>query len=147
VQLTAENLSGIVIHQLAHPGSPIIFGGSPAAFDMRKGTTPMGAVETMMIAASYVQVGKHLGLPTHAYMGLSNAKIVASRPWLVSITICRVLADHTAYELLPRMPYTDRGGIHLVEEIRWFQKVGRGENQECLLVFTRISLKQLYSWL
>ncbi len=76
VQLTAENLSGIVIHQLANPGSPIIFGGSPAAFDMRKGTTPMGAVETMMIAASYVQIGKHLGLPTHAYMGLSDAKVV-----------------------------------------------------------------------
>jgi len=76
VQLTAENLSGIVIHQLAHPGSPIIFGGSPAAFDMRKGTTPLGAMETMMIGAAYVQIGKHLGLPTHAYMGLSDAKIV-----------------------------------------------------------------------
>ena len=76
VQLTAENLSGIVIHQLAQSGSPIIFGGSPAAFDMRKGTTPMGAAETMMIAAAYVQIGKHLGLPTHAYMGLSDAKIV-----------------------------------------------------------------------
>lgn len=76
VQLIAENLSGIVIHQLAHPGSPIIFGGSPAAFDMRKGTTPMGAMETMMIGAAYVQIGKHLGLPTHAYQGLSDAKIV-----------------------------------------------------------------------
>ena len=76
VQLTAENLSGIVIHQLAQPGSPIIFGGSPAAFDMRKGTTPMGAVETMMINAAHVQIGKHLGLPTHSYMGLSDAKIV-----------------------------------------------------------------------
>lgn len=76
VQLTAENLSGIVIHQLAQPGSPIIFGGSPSAFDMRKGTTPMGAMETMMIGAAYVQIGKHLGLPTHAYLGLSDAKIV-----------------------------------------------------------------------
>jgi trimethylamine--corrinoid protein Co-methyltransferase len=76
VQLTAENLSGIVIHQLAHQGSPIIFGGSPAAFDMRRGTTPMGAMETMMINAGLVQVGKHLELPTHAYQGLSDAKIV-----------------------------------------------------------------------
>ena len=76
VQLTAENLSGVVIHQLAHPGAPIIFGGSPAAFDMRKGTTPMGAMETMMINAGLVQIGKHLGLPTHAYQGLSDAKIV-----------------------------------------------------------------------
>jgi trimethylamine--corrinoid protein Co-methyltransferase len=74
VQHTAENLSGIVIHQLAKAGSPIIYGGSPSAFDMRKGTTPMGAIETMMLDAAYAQIGKHLGLPTHAYMGLSDTK-------------------------------------------------------------------------
>ncbi len=74
VQLTAENLSGIVIHQLTQPGAPIIFGGSPAAFDMRNGTTPMGAIETMMIDAAYAQIGQQLGLPTHAYMALSDAK-------------------------------------------------------------------------
>jgi len=76
VQHTAENLSGITIHQLARAGSPIVWGGSPAAFDMRTGTTPMGAVETMMIDMAYAQVGKHLGLPTHAYMGMSDAKVV-----------------------------------------------------------------------
>ncbi len=73
-QHTAENMSGVVIHQLAAPGAPIIYGGSPSAFDMRHGTTPMGAVETMMIDAAYAEVGKHLGLPTHAYMALSDAK-------------------------------------------------------------------------
>jgi trimethylamine--corrinoid protein Co-methyltransferase len=74
VQHTAESLSGLVIHQLAGPGSPFVYGGAPSCFDMRKATTPMGAVETMMIDASYAQVGRHLGLPTHAYMGLSDAK-------------------------------------------------------------------------
>ncbi len=74
VQHCAENLSGVVIHQLTRPGAPIIFGGCPSAFDMRKGTTPMGAIETMMIDCAYAQVGKHLGLPTHAYMALSDAK-------------------------------------------------------------------------
>jgi len=43
VQHAAESLSGVIIHQLAHAGSPIIWGGSPAAFDMRQGTTTMGA--------------------------------------------------------------------------------------------------------
>jgi trimethylamine--corrinoid protein Co-methyltransferase len=76
VQHTAENLSGIVIHQLANPGSPIIYGGSPSFFDMRKGTTPMGAIETMMIDSAYAQIGKYFNLPTHAYMGLSDAKIL-----------------------------------------------------------------------
>jgi trimethylamine--corrinoid protein Co-methyltransferase len=35
----------------------------------------MGAVETMMIDSAYTQIGKHLNLPTHAYMGLSDSKI------------------------------------------------------------------------
>jgi trimethylamine--corrinoid protein Co-methyltransferase len=34
----------------------------------------MGAVETMMIGVGYAQVGRHLGLPTHGYLGLSDAK-------------------------------------------------------------------------
>ncbi len=75
-QHCAENLSGIVIHQLAQAGAPIIYGGSPSCFDMRHGTTPMGAVETMMIDGAYGEIGKHLGLPTHAYMGLSDSKSV-----------------------------------------------------------------------
>jgi trimethylamine--corrinoid protein Co-methyltransferase len=76
VQHTAENLCGLVICQLAKRGAPVIFGGSPSSFDMRKGTTPMGALETMMIDMAYAQVGKNLGLPTHAYMGLSDAKVI-----------------------------------------------------------------------
>ena len=75
VQHVAENLSGLVIGQLAGRGAPIIFGGSPSSFDMRKGTTPMGAIETMMIDAAYAQIGKFLKLPTHAYMALSDAKV------------------------------------------------------------------------
>ena len=76
VQHTAECLSGIVIGQLAKPGAKIVWGGSPAAFDMREGTTPMGDVGTWMIDCAYAQVGKSLGLPTHAYLGMSDAKII-----------------------------------------------------------------------
>jgi trimethylamine--corrinoid protein Co-methyltransferase len=74
VQHVAENLCGVAIVQLAKKGAPVIFGGSPSSFDMRRGTTPMGAIETMMIDAGYAQVGKYLNLPTHAYMALSDAK-------------------------------------------------------------------------
>ena len=75
VQHVAETLSGVVICQLAGRGAPVIFGGSPSSFDMRKGTTPMGAIETMMIDAAYAQIGKYLKMPTHAYMALSDAKV------------------------------------------------------------------------
>ena len=84
VQHAAECLSGITIHQLASPGAPIVWGGAPAIFDMRQGTTPMGAVETAMIDASYAQVGKSLGLPTHTYLCASDAKIVDAQAGLES---------------------------------------------------------------
>lgn len=83
-QHAAECLSGITIHQLAQPGAPIVWGGAPAIFDMRKGGTPMGAVETAMIDSSYAQVGKSLGLPTHAYLGATESKILDMQAGLES---------------------------------------------------------------
>jgi trimethylamine--corrinoid protein Co-methyltransferase len=84
VQHAAECLSGITIHQLAKAGAPIVWGGAPAVFDMRKGTTPMGAIETAMIDASYAQVGKSLNLPTHTYLCASDAKIVDAQAGMES---------------------------------------------------------------
>jgi len=84
VQHAAESLSGIAIHQLANPGAPIVWGGAPAIFDMRYGTTPMGAIETAMIDAAYSQVGKSLKMPTHAYLGASDAKVVDAQAGLES---------------------------------------------------------------
>jgi trimethylamine--corrinoid protein Co-methyltransferase len=74
VQHTAETLSGLAISQLTRPGTPVLYGGSPAYFDMRYETTPMGAIGTMMTDCAYSEIGKHLGLPTQAYIGLSDAK-------------------------------------------------------------------------
>jgi trimethylamine:corrinoid methyltransferase-like protein len=74
IQQTAETLSGIVISQLTSPGHPILYGGSPAIFDVRYETTPMGAIETMMIDCANSEIGKSLGLPTQAYISLSDAK-------------------------------------------------------------------------
>lgn len=75
VQHTAEIISGIVISQLAKEGAPVIWGGSASVFDLRKGTAPLGAIESMMITSGYTQVAKSLGFPTHGYIGLSDTKI------------------------------------------------------------------------
>jgi trimethylamine--corrinoid protein Co-methyltransferase len=74
IQHTAETLSGVVISQLAGPGAPVLYGGAPAIFDIRYETTPMGAVETEMLDCAYSEIGKHLGMPTQAYTGFSDAK-------------------------------------------------------------------------
>jgi trimethylamine--corrinoid protein Co-methyltransferase len=83
-QHAAECISGVTICQLAKEGAPIVWGGSPAIFDMREGTTPMGAVGTWMIDCAYTQVGKALDMPTHAYLGMSDAKIVDAQCGLES---------------------------------------------------------------
>ncbi len=84
IQHTAETLSGLVISQLVNPGTPVLYGGSPAIFDVRYETTPMGAIETMMIDCAYNEVGKHLGLPTQAYISLSDAKRLDAQAGLES---------------------------------------------------------------
>ncbi len=84
VQHTAETLSGVVITQLANPGAPALYGGSPAIFDIRYETTPMGAIETQMIDCAYSEIGKYLGLPTQAYISLSDAKQLDAQAGLES---------------------------------------------------------------
>ena len=83
-QHTAECLAGITIHQLARPGAPIVWGGAAAIFDMRKGATPMGAVETAMLDCSYAQVAKSLNMPTHTYLGATDSKLVDAQAGLES---------------------------------------------------------------
>jgi len=74
IQHTAETLSGLVISQSANPGTPVLYGGSPAVFDIRYETTPMGDIGTMLMDCAYNEIGKYFGLPTQAYIGLSDAK-------------------------------------------------------------------------
>ncbi len=84
VQHAAETLAGIVLHQLAEAGSPIVWGGAPTIVDMRSGSTPMGAIETAMIDAGYAAVGKSLGMPCHAYLGATDSKLVDAQAGLES---------------------------------------------------------------
>ncbi|MFC1806621.1 trimethylamine methyltransferase family protein [Planctomycetota bacterium] len=74
IQHTVETLSGIVLSQTTRPGAPILYGGSPGVFDMRTMAATISAVEAQMIDCAYVEVGKHLGLPTQAYIGMSDSK-------------------------------------------------------------------------
>ncbi len=74
VQGAAENLSGLVLHQLAVPGAPVLWGTSAAVFDIRSEGAATGAVETAMLTCAMGEIGKRLGLPTQGYAGVSDAK-------------------------------------------------------------------------
>jgi trimethylamine--corrinoid protein Co-methyltransferase len=73
---TVDTLAGIVMAQIVKPGTPVLFGGAPAAFHMREATSPMVAIEALRLDTIYAAVGKALGLPTQAYMALSDSKFL-----------------------------------------------------------------------
>jgi trimethylamine--corrinoid protein Co-methyltransferase len=71
---TAEVLSGLTIAQLVRPGTPVVFGGAPAAFHMQFMTNPMTAVEALQLYCAYAEIARFLHLPSQAYMALSDSK-------------------------------------------------------------------------
>lgn len=82
VQGAAENLSGVVLHQLAAPGAPLLWGTSAAVFDIRSEAATTGAIETVMLTSAMAELGKRLGLPTQGYAGVSDAKQVDAQAGL-----------------------------------------------------------------
>lgn len=73
---TVDVLAGLTMAQLVRPGTPVLFGGAPAAFHMKTSTSPMAAIEAQQLNLAYVSVARHLGLPTQAYMALSDSKFL-----------------------------------------------------------------------
>jgi trimethylamine--corrinoid protein Co-methyltransferase len=73
---TADVLAGITMAQIIRPGAPVLFGGAPAAFHMKATTAPMTAVEALRLDAAYAAVAKSLGVPSQAYMALSDSKFL-----------------------------------------------------------------------
>jgi len=76
VMHVADVLAGLTMAQLIKPGTPILFGGAPATFHMKTAMAPMAAIETLHLNVAYVEVAKHLDLPTQSYMALSEGKFL-----------------------------------------------------------------------
>jgi trimethylamine--corrinoid protein Co-methyltransferase len=75
VQLNAEQLSGIVLTQLAKPGIPVLAGYIPGLADMRSGGYVSGGVEFGMMQAAAAQMAQHYQVPIYCSGGMSDAKI------------------------------------------------------------------------
>jgi trimethylamine--corrinoid protein Co-methyltransferase len=84
VQHNAEFLSGLVMAQLVKPGLPCMYSGSPSLMDMRYGTGCVGNVEVTMLCSAYAQIARVYHIPSGAYMGISEAKLVDAQSGLES---------------------------------------------------------------
>jgi trimethylamine--corrinoid protein Co-methyltransferase len=72
----ADVLAGLTMAQIVKPGAPVLFGGAPATFHMKTASSPMAAIEALHLDTAFVQVAKHLNLPTQCYMALSEGKFL-----------------------------------------------------------------------
>ncbi len=85
-------LTGITMAQIVKPGAPVLFGGAPAAFHMRAASAPMAAIEAQRLNCGYVAVAKSLGLPTQAYMALSDGKFLDAQAGAETMTSAMLAA-------------------------------------------------------
>ncbi|MFC1835025.1 trimethylamine methyltransferase family protein [Thermodesulfobacteriota bacterium] len=73
----AENLVGLVVHQMACKGSPFLFGPNVSALDMKSTVVCYGCPEWSLTQSALADMRDEIyGLPTWAYAGASDAKIV-----------------------------------------------------------------------
>jgi trimethylamine--corrinoid protein Co-methyltransferase len=59
----AEALSGVVLLQLASPGTPCLFAGAPSVIDLQTGGYTGGSPEDYLLAAASTQLAHFYGLP------------------------------------------------------------------------------------
>jgi trimethylamine--corrinoid protein Co-methyltransferase len=83
---------------------------------MRTGTTPMGAIETAMIDMACAQVGKRLGLPTHAYLVASDSKLVDAQAGFES-GVSAVLGALAGINMISGAGMLDFLACHSVEKL------------------------------
>jgi len=72
----AENLFGLVIHQLVRPGAPFVFGAGMSNIDMNSLQPSYASPEAMMTQAGLCELGRDLyGLPTWGFAGCCASKL------------------------------------------------------------------------
>ena len=127
-------LTGITMAQIARPGAPVLFGGAPATFHMKAASSPMAAIEAQHLNVGYVAIAKSLGLPTQAYMALSDGKFLDAQAGAETMTSALLAAlagvnsvsgpgmlDYVLTFSLPKLVFDNEvcgQCLHFVREIR-----------------------------
>ena len=98
-QLCAESLSAVVVHQLAAPGAPFIFGGMASVMDMRTTVFSYGAPEFQLGNALMAEMAHFFDLPNFGTAGTSDAQTFDGQAVVEAVTSC-LLASLTGAHLV-----------------------------------------------
>jgi trimethylamine---corrinoid protein Co-methyltransferase len=132
VQANAEALSGIVIHQLRHKGSPIISGFFATPMDMLSSVFVYGGPEFRLTHSAYADLYHYYGIPCWGTAGVTDAHALDQQTAFESaLTILLSALDGT--NLIHDIGYMGAGlignpaSIVMANEIiGWVKRVIRG---------------------
>ena len=73
----AENLAGLIVHQLAAKGAPFLFGPNVSTLDMKSTVVSYGCPEWSLTQAALADMRDEIyGLPIWSFAGASDSKVV-----------------------------------------------------------------------
>lgn len=104
----AEVLSGLVLHQLVHPGAPFVYGAGCDTLDMRTMINPYVSPEWSMGCQAGRDLAHFYGLPSFSYGAYSDSKILDEQ-WAAETAMTAVMGALSRGTLLHDLGYLESG--------------------------------------
>jgi trimethylamine--corrinoid protein Co-methyltransferase len=104
----AEVLSSLVIHQLAHPGAPFVYGSGLHHMDMKTTISVYGAPEFQLARLAVAEMGRHYGLPTWGYAGHSDSCVMDGQA-AADAAFSVLIAELAGHNLVHDVGYLEGG--------------------------------------
>jgi trimethylamine--corrinoid protein Co-methyltransferase len=104
----AEMLAGLVLHQLAKPGAPFVYGAGCGAINMRTFVDVYGAPATFVGNQAMMDLAVWYGLPSWSYAGHSDSKCLDEQ-WSLELAVATVLGALSRATLLHDVGYLESG--------------------------------------
>jgi trimethylamine--corrinoid protein Co-methyltransferase len=111
----AEVLSSLVIHQLAHPGAPFVYGSGLHHMDMKTTISVYGAPEFQLARLAVAEMGRHYGLPTWGYAGHSDSCVMDAQA-AADAAFSVLIAQLAGHNLVHDVGYLE-GGLTTAPEM------------------------------
>ena len=116
VAANAEVLSGLVIHQLAHPGAPFVYGATVVSLSMRTASEVFCSPEGLAGQLVQNDLARFYGLPSFGYGGFSDSKTLDEQ-WSVEAGITVILSALSQSTLVHDVGYMESGMQSSLESI------------------------------
>jgi trimethylamine--corrinoid protein Co-methyltransferase len=122
VSSNCDVLAALVVHQLANPGAPFVYGVGVLPMDMKAGISSYGAPEHHLGDLVNGQVAQRYGLPTWGFAGASDSKVLDLQAALeYSTSVMMGLLSHV--NMLHDVGFLDFGRVASCETILFGNEV------------------------